>query len=283
MEEFCDLYSTEEACMNALFEIRWPNGFICSQCGHRHAYKINSRRLPLYECSACHHQSSLTTGTVMEKSKTKLRKWFLAIFLVSRTSHGTNAVELSSTLNVTYKTAWLILHKIRHAMSLADMNHLLSGMVLVNPGIYGSPYNPSVYRHSQEHPFLIGCTLNDQGEPIYIKMKHLSKKLKSWGAIFQPGANEFIKKHVDPPTIGVQCVTGRYSSKRCKNLVKSIVHVNKWLNHTFHGLGPKHLQAYFDEFCYRLNLISCHTPIFHHLTRLCSTSPAITYSAIIVN
>ena len=68
----------------------------------------------------------------MSGSRTSLMKWFTAIFLVSQPEHGINAVALSRIIHVTYKTAWLILHKIRHTCSMFDQKSPLSGVVQVN-------------------------------------------------------------------------------------------------------------------------------------------------------
>src|SRR5581483_3683360 len=93
IDEFLARFDTEEACADYLFHIKWPNGFICPRCDqHRDYYTITTRRLPLFECHHCHHQTSLTVGTVMEGSHTALRKWFVALFLVSQIFSGINAV-----------------------------------------------------------------------------------------------------------------------------------------------------------------------------------------------
>lgn len=92
---------TEEACAAYLFRLKWPNGFVCPSCGYRHAYMILTRRIPLYECSACARQTSLTVGTAMENSRTSLAKWFTAIRLISDPQQGINAVNLSRILSVT--------------------------------------------------------------------------------------------------------------------------------------------------------------------------------------
>ncbi|MDF2646057.1 MAG: hypothetical protein K0Q73_1862 [Paenibacillus sp.] len=181
LEQFQQQFPTEEACIDYFFWTKWPSGFSCPHCGHSRAYITSTRRLPLYECLQCHHQTSLTAGTIMAGSRTSLHKWLTAIFLISGTEQGTNAVALSKIISVTYKTAWLILHKIRHAISTADQGTLLSGIVQVNSAVYGKPYNPYFRNHPQEHYLLAGSSLNIQGEPSYIKLKlvpkiHVKKK-----------------------------------------------------------------------------------------------------------
>lgn len=280
IESFRRHFNTEEACADVLFRAKWPTGFTCTRCGHRHASTIATRRLPLFECRHCGYQSSLTAGTVMEGSRTELRKWFMAFFLVSRTECGTNAVELSRNINVTYKTAWLILRKIRHAMSEADSRSLLTGIIRVNGSVYGRPHNPSWYRHPQEHPLLIGASVDEHGDPAYVKIKVVSGDHMKERVILRSAEQAFTKRHMEPLITNVQFVRSRWSYKRFQQLLRISAAASHWINTTFHGLGPKHLQAYLDEFCYRLNLSFQNSPIFSHLTRLCATTAAITYSAL---
>lgn len=277
LEQFERHFDTEKACVEYLFHAKWPQGFYCHRCGHCHAYMTGTRRLPLYECSLCHHQSSLTAGTIMEGSRTDLRKWLLAIFLISRTERGTNAVELAKTIHVTYKTAWLILRKIRYAISSADANMLLTGFVRVNSAVYGQPYNSSIHLHPQEHPLLVGASQDDQGEPTFLKMKLVSKLNMRERRVCPSGTLDFAQKHVATEANPIEFVTKRFSPNRFRRLLDSAAQMNKWINTTFHGLGRKHLQAYLDEFCCRLNLSIHHIPIFRHLTDLCVTTSSVSY------
>jgi hypothetical protein len=65
----------------------------------------------------------------MEKTRTGLTKWFLALYLIAHDKRGVSATRLSEELEVTYKTAWLMLHKIRQAMRKRDGNYMLTGIV----------------------------------------------------------------------------------------------------------------------------------------------------------
>ncbi|GFP22317.1 hypothetical protein HKBW3S06_01544, partial [Candidatus Hakubella thermalkaliphila] len=73
--------------------------------------------------------SDVTVGTVMEKTRTDLTKWFLAIYLIAHDKRGISAHKLSEEIEVSYKTAWLILHKIRRAMRKRDAEYSLAGIV----------------------------------------------------------------------------------------------------------------------------------------------------------
>jgi transposase-like protein len=280
LEEFQHRFGTEENCAEYLFQAKWPDGFFCPRCGHRHAYKTATRRLPLYECRACRHQTSLTAGTVMEGSRTDLRKWLLALFLVSRTACGTNALQLSRVIGVTYKTAWSMLRKIRHAISQADGARQLAGIVRVNSAVYGRPYNPSFRRHPKEQLLLVGASVNERQQLTYVKMKLVAKAHLQEKFILRPGIEAFTGKHVDSEVTDIVMVTGRYSPKRIKPLLLLFSEARTWINDTFHGIGPKYLQAYLDEFCFRLNMAVRNVPIFDKLSQLCMQTQTVSYSAI---
>jgi transposase-like protein len=279
MEEFVARFDSEETCIDYLFETKWPNGFFCPRCDHRHFYRIATRRLPLFECVQCSHQTSLTVGTVMEGSRTTLQKWFLTFFLVSQTSHGISALQLSKKIQVTYKTAWLMLQKIRYSMSEADASVFLSGIVHVNDASYARPPYSSIPKHPKEQVLLVGASMSGQQEPLYIKMK-LLPQVDADTVILRGQREEFVEQHVESSTSPIEFITERYKPRRLKKLVPFFTQAKQWINQTFHGLGPCHLQAYFNEFCYRANLSLQNKPIFANLVRLCTDCKKITYTEL---
>ncbi|MGR5239251.1 transposase, partial [Vibrio alfacsensis] len=70
IHKFMSEYGTEKQCQNRLFEIRWPNGFICPNCHSRKHCHLNSRSI--YQCNSCHAQTSLTSGTILANTKLPL-------------------------------------------------------------------------------------------------------------------------------------------------------------------------------------------------------------------
>src|SRR5660397_138084 len=133
--EFMDLYPTEEDCWQAIFEHRWPQGFVCARCGHTHAWHLRGRGL--FECAHCHYQGSLTAGTILSRTRTDLRKWLLAIWLLASTKKAPSAAELSRQLGVKAKTAWLMRRKVTHAMARRRGELLLRGIVELDEGFLG--------------------------------------------------------------------------------------------------------------------------------------------------
>jgi hypothetical protein len=88
---FMDEYDTEEPCREALFRLRWPNGFVCPECGGTSYCELKSRRL--YQCHKCHHQSSLTAGIIFHGTRLALKKGVLAIHLLTQRKKSVSALE----------------------------------------------------------------------------------------------------------------------------------------------------------------------------------------------
>jgi hypothetical protein len=113
--EFQERFATEAACLDYLAESRWPGGFVCPRCEGRRAWVLARRHL--WECADCRQQTSVTAGTVMHGTRTALRLWFWAAYLVATHHPGISAKQLQRQLGLSrYETAWLILHKLRRAM-----------------------------------------------------------------------------------------------------------------------------------------------------------------------
>lgn len=121
--EFQDRFATEAACLDYLAASRWPEGFICPGCGGHRAWVLERRHL--WECSACSLQTSVTAGTVLHRTRTPLRIWFWAAYLVATHHPGISAKQLQRQLGLSrYETAWLILQKLRRAMVAPERSPL---------------------------------------------------------------------------------------------------------------------------------------------------------------
>src|SRR5271170_5515429 len=95
--EFAARFGTAERCIEHLAELRWPDGFVCSGCGGRAAWRLRARPR-VYECGTCHRQESVTAGTVFHRTRTDLSKWFLAAYLMGRDKRGVSAKFLQREL-----------------------------------------------------------------------------------------------------------------------------------------------------------------------------------------
>src|SRR3954463_16630305 len=116
LPEFEARFPDEAACARWLLARRWPDGFRCPACGHGEAWELGRARLTL-QCAACERQVSVTAGTVLHGSHLPLRTWFLAAWLVATHKNGMSARQLWRRLGLgSYKSAWLLLRKLRAAM-----------------------------------------------------------------------------------------------------------------------------------------------------------------------
>ena len=133
--EFQERFPDEAACLDYLAASRWPAGYRCPVCGSERAWVLERRHL--WECSRCHQQTSITAGTVMHGTRTPLRLWFWAAYLVATHTPGISAKQLQRQLGLSrYETAWLILQKLRRAM-VAPERSSLRGEVEVDEGFVG--------------------------------------------------------------------------------------------------------------------------------------------------
>ena len=114
------IFTDEAAAREALEAVRWPNGPVCPHCGSTDdqvaRVEGTKHRPGLFYCNGCHGQFTVTVGTVFERSKIPLTKWWLACHLLNSSKKGISAHQMHRMLGVTYKTAWFMMHRLREAM-----------------------------------------------------------------------------------------------------------------------------------------------------------------------
>jgi transposase-like protein len=255
-------FASDDDCRAFLFQQKWPLGFVCPNCGHTEYYEITKRHT--YQCKNCRHQTSVTVGTVMDKSHLSLSTWVWAIYLVSRDKRGYSAMQLSRTLNLSYNTAWYLLHRIRHAMTERNGKYLLAGVVELDDTYFGGAKKGSKRgRGTKKTKVIVAISKDVHGNPLFAQMKVVND-------LTSLTISRFAGAHIKS---GAIVRTDAYSSYR-KPLAAKYLHDYKvfdadsealrWLHTvisnsksfvqgTFHGLDKKHLQSYLDEFCYRFN------------------------------
>ena len=271
------LQYSEQECAELLMQARWPDGFRCPTCGSAAHYRVSGRRLPLFACAVCRRQCSLISGTVMERSRVPLQKWFTAIALIS--CNPISAAALAEQIRVTYKTAWLMLHKLRSAMSRHEDHDRLTGLVRLDLGRSGPMPLPWVRRlGDREHTFVIGGSMEGgpDGRVLGIKlMQDTGGDTYRW-KITPQGALRFIEKYVDKSQASIDLRTdslGRTLVFSLKKLTWSII---SDIAFTHRGVSSKHRQFYLDEHAYRYNCSSRGQLTEQHLLHLAAASGAPT-------
>jgi len=126
-------FPTDEACLDWLREYLYPEGIYCKVCAAvtKH-HRVKSR--PSYSCDRCGHHEHPMAGTIFQDSRTSLRTWFHAVFIMAATRCGVSAKQLERETGVTYKTAWRMFKQIR---SLLEEDETVTGPVEADETYYG--------------------------------------------------------------------------------------------------------------------------------------------------
>jgi hypothetical protein len=137
MAEFMEQYGNDELCEAALIESRWPQGFVCPNCGCAVHSSFRRERRLYFQCCACRYQCSVICGTIFESTKLGLFRWFLAMHLLTQSKNNVSALELMRHLGVCYKSAWLVKHKLMEVMRLREDSRQLTGRVEMDDAYLG--------------------------------------------------------------------------------------------------------------------------------------------------
>lgn len=107
-------FRTDADCLDYLEWLRWPGGFVCPECGHAEGWRLGDGR---FECSRCAARTSVTAGTIFDRTRTPLTVWFAACWLFASGKDGISALSLKRTLEIgSYQTAWAMLHRVRSVL-----------------------------------------------------------------------------------------------------------------------------------------------------------------------
>ena len=148
--DFVARYGTEAACIDHLATLRWPGGYACPKCSGRSTWRLPSRPRT-YECRNCHHQESVTSGTIFHRTRTALPKWFLAAHLMGGDKRGVSARYLQRELGVAYQTAWTLAHELRHGLR-EDRARPLQGFIEADETFIGGRGSPASTGRSTANP-----------------------------------------------------------------------------------------------------------------------------------
>ena len=258
-------FSSEQACREYLFRLRWPEGFCCSRCHETKAWPLRTGR---WQCASCGHQMSVTAGTIFQDTRTPLTVWFRAMWWVTSQKNGVSALGLQRVLGLgSYQTAWAWLHKLRRAMVRPGRDRL-SGRVEVDETYLGG-LEQGVHGRQTERKALIVVAAQEDGKGIgRIRMRRI------------PDASArslvpFVEESVEPGSVIHTDGWLGYSSLESKGYIPKItflrgnkkspsellprVHrvvslLKRWLLGTHQGaVSFEHLDYYLDEFTFRFN------------------------------
>lgn len=217
----------------------------------------------------------------MACTKLSLLKWFMALYFVATNKDGISEMALAKYIDVTLKTAWSVLHKIRSAMGSRDCLYKFCGSVEMDEAFFGGKHEGKRGRGSENKTQVeVALQLNYLGNPQYLKMKVIPN---AKGETLLDFAHKNIQKgaviHSDVFK-SYHALSGNYVMDMQKYDPKTESNHLKWLHimisnikanieGAYHGLGGKYLQRYLDEFCYRFNRRRSEKTMFQHLLECC--------------
>lgn len=264
--ELIESFSNEDRCRSYLERLRWPKGIQCLECGSKTVYRIFKRNQ--FVCDDCSHQFSVTAQTVFHDTHLPLWKWFLATYLLCQSRKGMSANQMKRQLGISYKTAWYLCHRIRHAM-LETNKPRLDGVVEMDETYIGGVKRGGRGPHASEKEIVIGIRKRD-GE---LRFFHVANNKSSTLAKY---IRENIAEDVDViitddwkgyPRAMMQAGMHKRQHRTINHsgrvYVSGMVHTNtvesafsllkRGIMGTWHKISVKHLASYLDEMSFRFN------------------------------
>jgi Zn ribbon nucleic-acid-binding protein/transposase-like protein len=253
--EFEARFATEEDCRAYWIKARWGDKPACAKCDSTRVWTI--RKGTTFECADCGHQTSLTSGTLLEKTRKPFKVWFRAVFEVSSRKTGISAMDLQRILGFgSYGTAWTWLHKLRTAL-VREEREPLGPLVQIDEALVGGKGSPN------KELILVAAEANGR-----VRLAHAANNDADTLKLFADGqvaADSAVTTDghagYNAKSLGlrshepkVQTKAERRENDAVQGCHWTISNLKRWLLGTHAGaVSDKHLQAYLDEFAFRHN------------------------------
>lgn len=269
--ELMDYFRTDEKCEQWLAEQRTP---ACPYCGSVHIKMLKgaTKRTKCYDCNS---QFGVKVGTIFHKSPISLRKWFVAIYLVTAHKKGISSYQLGRDIKVTQKTAWFMLQRIRECFNV-ELPEPVQGIVEVDETyVGGDNKNKSNSKRKELHKNGAQTGANHKTPVLGVLERSGDVKAvvldKAMGKTIKPILNELISEKAVVVTDGFGAYSGINKSFAGHFIVshdkseyaKGIYHTNtvegfwsllkRMIIGIYHAVSPKHLQRYVNEMAFRYN------------------------------
>lgn len=275
---FVEMFPDENSCKEHFRNQREQEGIKCKKCGCQKHYWLKAKYQ--WQCSECKFRTCLRSGTTFQHSKLPIRIWYLAMALMTMTKKGFSAKEMQKQLGHNrYQTIWRMMHKIREAMGNREALYKLHGMIEFDEAYIKKETSKNTeLKRGKGSQGVQNVAVAGESTPLenietgvqskqygYLKMKVVQgHKATDIDKIVQENIDEksiiFSDKSKSYVNID-DYVDTHYEVKSSKESTKttlqwvhiSISNVKRWLLGVHHKIKGKYLQAYLDEFCYKLN------------------------------
>jgi transposase-like protein len=265
--DFEDRFGTEQQCWQYLFELRWPEGFVCPRCDGN-TYWVTKGLLLV--CAACRFHASVKAGTVFQDTHKPLTTWFRAMWWVTSQKNGASALGLQRVLGLgSYRTAWAWLHKLRRAMVRPGRDRL-HGLVQVDETYWGALEEGRQGREPGKKALIVVAVERDGHKCGRVRMRRVPDASSA-------SLGGFIKGSVEPgsmvetdgwrgydalASLGYQHQPGKQGRLGLPGAEADLLPyahrvislLKRWLLGTHQGaISAEHLDYYLDEFAFRFN------------------------------
>lgn len=266
-----DYFDTEDKCKAAIAQERWGEGeAVCPYCGSTHTHICKDGR---FICKGCQRKLSVLVGTIFENTKVSLRKWFLAMYKVASTKKGVSSHQLARDIEVTQKTAWFMLHKIRGLFGITDEIELDGEVEMDEMYLGGRETN----KHESKRTEGTQGRSTKTKTPIFGMIQRGGKVIAmkvtdTKGATLMPIVGQFVREgsttYTDEANIyhkleenGYEHLFVNHSQRefvRCNDIHTNGIedfwaHFKRVVFSTYHMVSRDYLSRYIDEQVYRWN------------------------------
>ena len=261
-------FGSEDRCREYLEELRWPNGVVCPRCECRSISRISTRNQ--FDCNKCRYRFGATSGTLFHDSHLPLSKWFMAVYLMGESKKGISAKQMQRMLDVSYKTAWYLAHRIRDAMGDDDQPFLRGIIEADETYVGGKRKGYASRKESADHRFenksiVLGAV--ERGGEVRLKLvanaKHKTVHDFLGDSVAEDTEAIFTDSHRSYRGIGDADTRHEWVDHSAEEWVRGDVHTptieSVWslfkrsIVGSYHQLSVKHLPAYLDEMEFRFN------------------------------
>ncbi len=267
--EFQSWFATDADCLDYLDWLRWPEGFVCPECGHPGGWLVADGR---YKCAACGKRTSVTAGTLFDRRRTPLTVWFAACWMFATAKDGVSALSLQRSLEIgSYPTAWAMLHPLRQVLVRPGRDRL-AGRVEVDETYIGGEEPGLRGGRARGKKALVGVAVEVREPRGYGRCR-----MEIVGDGSAASLHPFVARHVEPGAtvitdawMGYHGLAGlgyahRRRSQRAARargedpgalpgVHRAASLAQRWLLGTHQGrVDDTHLQAHLNEFSFRFN------------------------------
>jgi transposase-like protein len=266
-------FPDEDSCINHFRSLRWPNAkeIICPKCGSVGAhYTLKDNT---HKCRDCLKKFSVRNGTIFDDSKVPLRKWFMAVYLVTAHKKGISSCQLARDIDVQQRSAWFMLHRIRNATMTTEFNAPLTGTIEIDEAYVGG--NPRWKHINKRKPQLVGAAAAKEKKIMFamsqrdgeLRLRHVADAKK---ATTQPVILANVAKGATVHTDENNTYTWmreRYAHRFVCHTIGEYVrddvttnrvegafsHFKRTVVGTYHKISDGHLDPYLQMFAFRWN------------------------------